>query len=351
MSGDYLWDGSGEPDPEVQRLEEILREFRHTGPAPDFAKATAPAPHEGDRMRFGGRRRPALIALAAAACVGIAAVGIWYFFAPRPGYEVASLAGIPLVNTRPLPQTHPGHLPVGGWLETDAVSRARISVGMIGEVEVEPNTRIGLLKAHATEHRLSLQRGKMQARIWAPPLLFLVDTPSAVAVDLGCAYTLETDSSGTGMLRVTSGWVAFERDGIESFVPAGARCSTRAGHGPGTPVREDSTEALTNALVVLDFDDRSATGRAEALETVLAEARLEDAFTLWHLLARSDAPERGRIFDRLSALVPPPPGVTREGTIGGDARMRDLWWNEFGLGNTGWWRVWKGPTPATTDQE
>ncbi len=351
MSGDYLWDGSGEPDPDVQRLEEILKEFRHSGPAPDFSEVTAPAPHEGERMRFGARRRPVFIALAMAACVVIAAIGTWYFFAPRPGYEVASLAGMPLVNTRPLLPTHPGHLPVGGWLETDAVSRARISVGMIGEVEVEPNTRIGLLTARATEHRLYLRRGKMRARIWAPPLLFLVDTPSAVAVDLGCAYTLETDSSGTGLLRVTSGWVAFEREGIESFVPAGALCSTRAGRGPGTPYREDSADAFRHALEVLDFDPRNGTGRAEALKTVLARARHEDALTLWHLLARCDAPERDHVFDRLSALVPPPAGVTREGIIGGDARMRDLWWNQLGLGDTGWWRMWKGPTPATTGEE
>src|SRR5262245_51495535 len=33
---DYLWDGSGAPDPEVQKLEVLLKEFRHDRPAPLF---------------------------------------------------------------------------------------------------------------------------------------------------------------------------------------------------------------------------------------------------------------------------------------------------------------------------
>ena len=36
MSGDYLWDGSGEPDPEIQRLEAALRPLRGTRPAPQL---------------------------------------------------------------------------------------------------------------------------------------------------------------------------------------------------------------------------------------------------------------------------------------------------------------------------
>ena len=30
----YLWDGSGQPDPEIQRLEHALGRFRHNRPAP-----------------------------------------------------------------------------------------------------------------------------------------------------------------------------------------------------------------------------------------------------------------------------------------------------------------------------
>src|SRR5207253_7821011 len=130
------------------------------------------------------------------------------------------------------------------WLETDSSSRAKISVGRIGQVEVDPNTRLRLVQTRLTEHRLALARGRMQARIWAPPRLFFVDTPSAEAVDLGCAYTLAVDDAGGSLLQVTSGYVAFVRDGRESKVPAGAVCVTRPGIGPGTPYFADASEKL-----------------------------------------------------------------------------------------------------------
>ncbi len=40
MKPDYLWDGSGEPDPEVQRLEQLLGTLRSRRPAPEFPVKT-----------------------------------------------------------------------------------------------------------------------------------------------------------------------------------------------------------------------------------------------------------------------------------------------------------------------
>src|SRR5438445_749079 len=36
MIDDYLWDGSGEPDPQVQKLETVLGRYRHNQPARAF---------------------------------------------------------------------------------------------------------------------------------------------------------------------------------------------------------------------------------------------------------------------------------------------------------------------------
>ncbi len=105
-----------------------------------------------------------------------------------------------------------------------------------------------LLATQPTEHRLELARGKMSARIWAPPRLFFVDTPSAVAADLGCAYTLEVDDDGGSVLHVTSGWVALQLKDRESMVPAGAACETQPGIGPGTPYFVDATPVFREAL-------------------------------------------------------------------------------------------------------
>jgi hypothetical protein len=212
---------------------------------------------------------------------------------------------------------------VGEWLETGSSSRAKIAVGAIGQVEIDPNTRVRLVETKPTEHRLELARGKMSARIWAPPRLFFVDTPSAVAADMGCAYTLEVDEQGAGILHVTSGWVALQFRDRESMVPAGAACVTRPGIGPGTPYFEDASTTFRNALWKIDFEPGNTT--PDTLEQVLVESRPRDTLTLWHLLSRVDGDGRARVFDRLALFAPPPEGVTRDGVLRRDERMLQLW--------------------------
>ncbi|HWQ35645.1 MAG TPA: FecR domain-containing protein [Blastocatellia bacterium] len=274
----------------------------------------------------------------------VTSLSLWFYFRlTRPAWEVVSVAGQPRIGSRAIGTA--GKLSLGEWLETDDSSRARISVGDIGQVQVEPNSQVKLVAARKSEHRLSLQRGKMHAFIWAPPRQFFVDTPSAVAVDLGCAYTLEVNDDGQGLLLVTSGWVAFEWKGRESFVPAGAACVTRPALGPGTPYFSDSSDEFIGALERFDTAKADDAVRAAALEKVLALARERDALTLWHLLARTNDNERGLVYDRLAKLIPPPSEVTREGVLRGDKQMRDLWWNQLGLGTAEFWRLWKGPAP------
>lgn len=222
-----------------------------------------------------------------------------------------------------------------------------INVGKIGQVQIEPNSLVQLVRSRVTEHRLALKRGTLQATIWAPPGLFFVDTPSAVAIDLGCAYTLQVDDAGGALLHVMFGWVAFENRGRESFVPAGALCRTRPGGGPGTPYWEDASPQFREALEHLDLDPPDPEERSEALRVILASARDQDAFTLWHLLTRVEEGERAPVYDRLAELVPPPEEVTREGVLGLNRNMLDRWWDHLGLENTTWWRMWKGPSPMT----
>ena len=268
----------------------------------------------------------------------------WFYLRlSRPSWEVTRLDGSPKVGWRFISAA--GRLAVGEWLVTDHASRARIDVGGIGQVEVEPNSQVQLLQARAEDHRLSLRRGKMHAFIWAPPRQFYVDTPSAVAVDLGCAYTLEVNDDGQALLSVTSGWVAFEQEGRESFVPQGARCVTRPGFGPGTPYFSDASEEFKAALAQFDVAKPDEAARAAALAIVLAQAGRHDALTLWHLLSRTNESERGQVYDQLAKLIPPPPDVTRAGVLRGDQQMLDAWWEKLALGSADFWRRWKGPVP------
>jgi hypothetical protein len=343
VSGDYLWDGSGEPDPEILRLEATLRPLRGTRPAPQ------PGPRRL-RPSFSGSR--GAVAAAAAVLLALAAT------APRTrppsvlpvapaGWELAWLEGASWQEARTVRETRLG---VGEWVDTRQ-SRARLSIGEIGEARLEPSTRVGRLDGGERSHHVSLARGILHAVIWAPPGQFLVDTPSATAVDLGCSYTLEVEEDGSGLLRVEAGWVGFESRGLQSLVPAGAACPTRRGVGPGTPYFETAPEALRQALVLIDFGPEGRPRHA-AVERGLAAARERDALSLWHLLSRVDGEDRGRVFDRLEALVPPPAGVTREGILGGDPAQRDLWWDELGLGSADFWRDWtarwRDPKPGSS---
>lgn len=353
MKNDYLWDGSGEPDPDVCRLEKLLDQFRHPGGSRNDLDALFPEAESQERVspirRFARPRIGVLAAIAASLVVAIV-VFSWLRFTARPGYEVVSLTGTPRVGAKRVQQDRTAYARTGQWIETDSGSTARVRVGLIGEVDVGPNTRLHLLRAQPTEHRLELRSGLLRARIWAPPRVFQVCTPSAVAVDLGCAYTLEVDPDGAGVLSVSSGWVAFERDGRESFVPAGAMCLTRPAFGPGTPFRSDAAVGFRLALEELDFGSGSSERRGAALETLAREARSADALTLWHVLDRCVEPqERKVVYDRLALLVPPPRGVTREGVVRGDRGMRDLWWDQLGLGGSTWWRMWKGPVPGSRE--
>ena len=337
LDDDYLWDGSGEPDPEVVRLEALLRPYRHTGAALLVPQRPARAPS--------GRRfaAAAMQILTAAAALVLVIGAAWFASAIRPsGWTVQSLAGAPSVAGTLIDA--PARLPVGQLVTTDASSRARIDVGSIGIVDVEPNSRLRLVTSRAGQHRMALDHGQIRALIWAPPRLFFVNTPSATAIDLGCAYRLQVDDRGWGKVRVESGWVAFEYNGQESFIPRDAMCATRPGFGPGTPCYEDAPAGFEDALTILDFSATGDVRRAAALDTVLAGARVRDALTLWHLLSRGTPEERGRVYDRMAVLVPPPPGVTREAIVSGKSqRERDEWWSRLGLDSAAWWRLWKSP--------
>jgi FecR protein/Putative zinc-finger len=240
----------------------------------------------------------------------------------QPSWRVNRLDGTPRIGNQRIYDD--GQLRIGQVLETDGRSRARIAVGSIGNVDIDENTRVRLLATEPTEHRLELTRGKMSARIWAPPRLFFVDTPSAVAADMGCAYTLEVDEHGGSILRVTSGWVALQLEGRESMVPAGAACETRKGIGPGTPYFVDATAPFRERLKDIDFNNNPAVRRT-ALNLMLEQTRPRDTLTLWHLLARVGGEDRARVYDKLVVFAPPPSSVTREGILQLDQEMLATW--------------------------
>ena len=139
---DYLWDGTGEPDAEVVRLEALLGALSPHGALPPLPRAHAGAAAIrracGDAGPASRRRRWSSSAMAA-----------WFAYAVRQtGWTVQSLAGAPIVagtrdrRSRAAADRRSRSPPT-------ASSRARIDVGSIGIVDVEPNSRVRLIASRA----------------------------------------------------------------------------------------------------------------------------------------------------------------------------------------------------------
>ena len=261
------------------------------------------------------------VAAVSAVLVAAVAIGVWWsaYEGPKVSFAVRDAVGKVRINGKPVVDI--GKLSLGGALETGSSSGATITVADIGEVEVDPNTRIRLVKTQADEHRLALDHGRMKATISAPPRLFFVDTPSAEAIDLGCVFTLEVDDAGGSLLHVTLGWVALVRNGREVYVPRYAMCQSRLGVGVGTPYFEDTSDDFVRALERFDFEG----GGDDALAAVMSEARDRDTFTLWHLLTRVEGDRRVQVLNRMIELVGLPKGISRDATLKLDPDTLEMW--------------------------
>jgi hypothetical protein len=365
MSDDYLYDGTGEPDREIVRLEQMLGRLRTTTVPPmirvrlkpdttdarvDPKRDTGSARLQADRRLYLGVRffGPAL---AAAATIALMVGLTWRNAAPsatgadagKASWDVSVLIGTPRIGASVL--VGDGRIAVGQTLTTDEGSRAKMEVSDIGQVTVDERTRVRLLESRDGHHRLALDRGTLHATIAAPPGQFVVSTPSATATDLGCIYSLHVNDDGSGMLSVEVGWVAFEERGRESFVPAGASSRTDSVSGPGTPRYDDTEQTFRDALDDID-NGRDAARRAASLRFVLEHARGRDAMTLWHLIPRVSGGDRTAVVDALNARVPMPGAVSREAVLRLDRAALDQWWDTLGLDEASWWRKWKGAYPA-----
>jgi hypothetical protein len=86
MNKDYLWDKSGEPDPEIQQLEEILGTLRYQPKPLPLAKGLAVT-----NSSTAGRNYLPLLAIAATIAVALLGGSLWLLL-PRQEAAIASVA-------------------------------------------------------------------------------------------------------------------------------------------------------------------------------------------------------------------------------------------------------------------
>jgi len=319
---DYLWDRTGPPDPEVERLERLLSPLGRCETGRDDA-----APPAVRRVR---NRLPWF---AAAAAVLVAAAIVRTFLGDEaPTVTPPTSPDVAVVEPGPTLHVEGSgdRLAAGAWVETKDTPRELV-LGDVGRIRVDPGSRLQVRRLADETTRLYLARGRLEASVSADarPRFFQVDTDAARCVDLGCRYTLSVDEAGVAHVAVTTGQVAFESGGREVYVPSGAECLARPGTGPGTPRFLGTSQEVAAAFDAYDTakPDDSERRRALALAALATVRTARDTLAAWHLLQDADPAIVDAAAARLDRVTS---GATVAGLCRANAGPQDrIAWKEY----------------------
>lgn len=159
MKDDYLWDRTGEPDPEIQELEEILGTLRYQPRALEI-----PADLEVDRKRSFFRNFGPTLAIAATIAMLLLGLGIWLGLQraqPGPIAETPKATDVK-PNPAPAPLRSPGETPNSTAMASSPGSKSietpgpRVSEPVVARV---PN-RLRKQPANAPEALAKAREGK-----------------------------------------------------------------------------------------------------------------------------------------------------------------------------------------------
>lgn len=293
MNDDYLWDKSGDPDAEVQKLEELLGRYRSAAPMPDFKRVAVI------------RRRPLWPYAIAAALIVCAILGAIRFYTPANRWRATEESGVADVPH--------SLLRAGDVVRTERGS-VRLQSPAVGTIDLGANTTVRLIENRRNRQRLALAAGTIHAKTTSQPGVFVIDTPKARAIDLGCEYTLTIAPNGGGALHVIFGWVDLTHSYEQALVPQGASAMIESDGSLTVPVFDDAAPAFHAAI------------RNHDMPTILRLARARDAFTLLNLFRVATPDERMLLYDRLNQLVAAPPSITRESVRYWSPWSTELWW-------------------------
>jgi len=293
MNDDYLWDKSGQPDSEVQRLEKLLGGYRSAAPIPDFKRVAVI------------RRRPVWPFAVAAMLILCAILDVIRFYTPANRWRAIESSG-----NADVPHSI---LRAGDVVRTERGS-VRLQSRAVGTIDLGANTTVRLIENRSRRHRLALAAGTIHAKTISQPGVFVIETPKARAIDLGCEYTLSIAPNGGGVLHVIAGWVDLTQGYEQSLVPQGASAMIENDGSLTVPVFDDAVPPFHAAI------------RNHDMPAILALARPRDAFTLLNLFRVATPDERGMLYERLNQLVPAPPSITRENVRYWSPWSTELWW-------------------------
>jgi len=154
MKEDYLWDKTGEPDPEIQELERVLGALRYQ-PRPLEIPADLAS---GSRSTF----LPRLLAIAATIAIVLLGVGLWFAIQQTQQINeihevsnkpVKTVGGSEEVAAKPDPKSNP--TPVGAATEPkDKIIRHRVNpVAISHQLAINRRMRMKVLELTPNERK------------------------------------------------------------------------------------------------------------------------------------------------------------------------------------------------------
>lgn len=262
-----------------------------------------------------------------ALALGIIFAFIIYDYSPGTYWSVEKIAGFPQIESRVIAGN--GIIKSGEKLITNSESRARLKIGNLGEIDIDPLSEVQFIETESAEHKLIISRGQITVRTWDAPKLFSIITPSASIKDFKAEYTINVGAELSTKVKVNSGYVLLENKDRKSLLTAGSTCLSKMPKGPGTPYSSSASDQFIGLLNIIDFEK----GELDKLDALLSESRKEDFISLFHLLRQQDSIAREKIFDRLSFLFEIPRRITREEIVNGDKDLMARLWMQLGLGS------------------
>jgi len=234
-------------------------------------------------------------------------------------WKVSSIQGNPLIGD--VAMNNIDSIREGQFIRTNDSSRAQLIIANMGNVIIEPNSKIIFIKGVDGNNRISVEYGTIESNMRSNPKTFFVEMPSAIAMDMGGDYKLTIDSTGDGLVYVKSGKVEVQSNNREAIVPAGNLVMTKRDLGVGTPFNENSSPRFKNALMNLDF---GKCGGA-CVNTLLKNAKVSDAITLVSLISRVESQYKDEVYTKVANFVSPPSRIHSDSLPFFDIEKMNKW--------------------------
>lgn len=188
---------------------------------------------------------------------------------------------------------------VGDWIQTDSVSSVILKIANVGDVSIEPNTKVRFIQSDNNVSRIEVLYGTVNTTT-SQADKFILQSSNMKVQDKGGSYSFKVDDKGNGVIYVNNGIANVESGNKSAVVTDGKFCLYKPEFGVGIPFRKDSKPEFQNALFNYDFNN----GGMPSVYYAIANAMPEDYASLMNLIPRVDEKTKYLVLNKLNRLAP-----------------------------------------------